>query len=145
MTEKIHHWNLKYQIQDPIFHDVYGMNVENPEKNCNFELKLQPCKQWQTTSDWDWNHPKSESGLVLAVHWSLKSSHHWRFQEDQAYDTLPPLKIVEFSISSTTWSISKTLHISSCIFDSWILNIQNIRKNNNHNKVRSSPDFKINL
>ena len=33
MTEKTRHCTLKYQIQDPVFHHAYGLNIENAEKD----------------------------------------------------------------------------------------------------------------
>ena len=53
MEEKTKHWNFKYQIQDPIFCHVYGLNSENAEKDRSFKLTAQPWQDSQATPDGD--------------------------------------------------------------------------------------------
>ena len=33
--------HFKYQIQDPVFHHAYGLNIENAEKDWNIKIKVQ--------------------------------------------------------------------------------------------------------
>ena len=118
ITEKTQHWNLKYQIQDPVFHHVYGLNIENVEKDRSFELKVQSWQHSQTIPDRDCNHQQPVlccigSSLIVEITSSMNVARGPGIR----YTTTK--KIVSFSISSTTANISKTLGISitSMIFN----------------------------
>ena len=51
MAEKKKHWNLKYQIQDPIILQVYELNIMNAETGKNVELKEQHWQHSEAISD----------------------------------------------------------------------------------------------
>ena len=53
MVEKKQHWNLKYQIQDPIILHTYDLNIVNAETGWNFEINDQLWQHSRVTFDQD--------------------------------------------------------------------------------------------